>query len=375
MALPPQRTPWSSLQLDVVSSAAAASGESPPLELLNYIGGAFLPAASGAMLEDFAPATGRVLARIPRSGGADVDAAVAAAAAAFPSWSATPVAVRASMLERLADGLEAHAEALAEMESQDCGKTLAMARSVDIPRSIANLRFFAGAVRHDATGSYAMHDAINVATREPVGVAGLISPWNLPLYLLTWKVAPALAAGNCVVAKPSEVTPRTASALAAIAHAAGLPPGVLNVVHGLGGEAGAVLVAHPRVPLISFTGGTATGKLVAAAAAPMFKKLSLELGGKNATVVFADVASDRAWIGSGGAAAAGVTLDKAVAGALRAAFTNNGQVCLCGSRLFVQAAIYDAFVDKFLQAAGKLRCGAPEAATTDVGPVSSEVHR
>ena len=386
-ALPPPRAAVGSLQLDVLEGARALgcdgdgsnSTPPPPLALANFVGGSFVPALDGATLDDHNPATGRVVATIPRSAARDVDAAVAAARAAFPGWAATPPAVRAALLDRVADGLEAHLEALAVMESQDCGKTLAMARGVDIPRAVANFRFFAGQLRHDALPGFPMHDAMNVVTREPLGVAGLIAPWNLPLYLLSWKIAPALACGNTVVAKPSEVTPRTASALAAIAHAAGLPAGVLNVVHGLGGEAGAALVGHPAVPLVSFTGGTATGRLVAAACAPLFKKLSLELGGKNATVVFGDVAADRAWLaggGGGGSLGAGVTLAKAVAGAVRGAFTNNGQVCLCGSRLFVQASIYDAFLPLFLDAVARLRCGPPDApGGVDVGPLSSAVHR
>ena len=403
MALP-KAPQWASVSIDVVSGLAAdgaADGATPPLTLLNYVGGAFVPSKSGETIPDFNPATGKVVASIPRSRAEDVDAAVAAAKAAFPSWAATSVAVRAAFLDRIADGLEAHLETLAAMESQDCGKTMTMARTVDIPRAVANFRFFAGQIRHDSTGCWAMHDAINYSTRVPMGVCGLISPWNLPLYLLSWKIAPAIACGNTVVAKPSEITPRTAAALAAIAHAAGLPAGVINIIHGLGGEAGAALVSHTDVPLISFTGGTVTGKAVALAAAPLFKKVSLELGGKNATVVFADVDGERTWIsGSGSAsngtdgvhaaaavvangassggnasAGAGMTLQKAVAGAVRAAFTNNGQVCLCGSRLFVQASIYDKFLPLFLEAVSKLRVGPPDAPDTDVGPLSSAAHR
>lgn len=288
MAVPKQRLPFSELKLDLLlpqqkGGVPDGSGEHPPISLKNFVGGQFLPAVSGLTIPDFNPASGGVIATIPRSGAADVDLAVAAAKAAFPAWAATPVAVRAALLDRIADGIEAHLEDLAAMESQDCGKTLAMARTVDIPRAVANFRFFAGAIRHDSTGAYAMHDAINYATRAPLGVAGLISPWNLPAYLLSWKIAPALACGNSVVAKPSEITPRTAAAIAAIAHAAGLPEGVLNIVHGLGGECGSALVSHPDVPLVSFTGGTVTGRAVGLAAAPLFKKVSLELGGKNAT--------------------------------------------------------------------------------------------
>ena len=338
----------------------------PPLpRLRNFINGAFVDAQSGATLDDVDPATGRPSALIPRSGAADVEAAVAAARAAAPAWAATPAAARAALLERLADAIERRAPALARLEAEDAGKTLSMASTVDIPRAVANLRFFAGAVRHDSTAASVMGDgagglgsAVNYALRVPVGICGLITPWNLPLYLLTWKVAPALACGNCVVAKPSEVTPRTAHALAELSIEAGLPPGVLNVVHGLGSEAGSALVEHPLVRCVSFTGGTATGAVVARAAAPLFKKLSLELGGKNSTIIFADY-----------------PLDKAVAAAVRAGFTNNGQVCLCGSRVLVQRALLDAFVPAFAAAVAALRVGAPLAAGTDVGPVSCAAHR
>jgi aminomuconate-semialdehyde/2-hydroxymuconate-6-semialdehyde dehydrogenase len=334
-------------------------GDGLPVPVLpNYIAGRFVPAQSSpATVDDFDPATGRVSCRIARSRAADVDAAVAAAAAALPSWSATSTAHRAALLDRIADEIERRAPELARLEASDAGKTLAMATDVDVPRAVANFRFFAGAVRHDSTHAHAMHDAINYDTRVPVGVCALISPWNLPLYLLSWKVAPALACGNTVVAKPSEITPRTASVLAEIIDKVGLPPGVFNLIHGYGGEAGAALVSHPGVRGVSFTGGTATGALVAAAAAPKFKKLSLELGGKNSTLVFADY-----------------DVDKAVAACKRAAFTNNGQICLAGSRVFVQRPLYDAFLPKFARAVAALRCGPPLDQASDIGPVSSSAH-
>ena len=355
MVAPPS-WPWSQRMLTsyILSREAGlgvSTNENSALVLTNYIGGAFVAAVDGRTLEDLNPATGRQIARIPRSSTADVDAAVSAAAAAFPSWRDTPTATRAALLDAIANAIEAHAPELAMMECQDSGKTLAMATTVDIPRSAANFRFFAGAVRHASTQAHAMHDAINYCTRGPLGVVACITPWNLPLYLLTWKVAPALACGNTVVAKPSEMTPRTASALARICHAVGLPPGVLNIVHGLGGEAGGPLVAHRDVKVVSFTGklpyfwvgvrhrsllppsvnatrhareykagGTATGRTVASIAAPLFKRLSLELGGKNATIVFADAARDSA-PGKGG-----VTFSSTMDGVIRASFTNNGQV-------------------------------------------------
>jgi aminomuconate-semialdehyde/2-hydroxymuconate-6-semialdehyde dehydrogenase len=268
------------------------TGSDGPVRLQNYVGGCFVDASDGSTVDDIGPATGGVIATIPRSKAADMEAAAEAAAAAFDSWSATSAHVRADILDRIADGLQAWLPELALMESEDSGKTIKMATNVDIPRSIANFRFFAGQIRHDETGCYPMHDAFNYTLRCPIGVAGLISPWNLPLYLASWKIAPALACGNTVILKPSEITPRTASALAQIVHAAGVPAGVFNLVHGLGAEAGQALVAHPRVLLISFTGGTVTGRAVAATCAPMFKKLSLELGGKNATVIFGDANLD-----------------------------------------------------------------------------------
>jgi aminomuconate-semialdehyde/2-hydroxymuconate-6-semialdehyde dehydrogenase len=336
----------------------AGPSSAAPIRLQNYINGSLCDPESGAELDDFDPATGRAYARIPRSSSADVDRAVSAAVSAFLAWSATSVEARARFLDRIADEIERRAPELALMEATDAGKTLKMATNVDIPRAVSNFRFFAGAIRHDETNCHAMHDAINYDVRCPIGVCGLITPWNLPLYLLSWKVAPALACGNCIVAKPSEITPRTASALADIIHAVGLPAGVFNLVHGLGGEAGSALVSHPDVRCVSFTGGTATGKLVAAAAAPLFKKLSLELGGKNSTVIFADM-----------------ELEKAVAGAARAAFTNNGQICLAGSRIFVQRPLYDAFLARFVEDVSKLRCGPPLGKDSDIGPLSSAMHR
>lgn len=248
-------------------------------------------------------------------------------------------------------------EELASIESRDSGKTITMASKIDIPRAVSNFRFFAGQLRHDQTGCHMMSNALNYTRREPVGVFALITPWNLPLYLLTWKVAPALAMGNCVVAKPSELTPMTASALAEII-APLVPPGVFNLVHGLGARVGAPLVAHPDTQGISFTGGTVTGEKVAASAAPMFKKMSLELGGKNSTIVFQDA-----------------DISKAVVGALRAAFTNQGQVCLAGSRLFVQRSIYSSFMQDFLARARALTVGDPSLPDTAIGALVSLPHR
>lgn len=327
--------------------------------LQNYIGGKFVDATSGTWLDDFDPAKGVPHALVARSGAADVEAAVQAAKAAQAAWAATPAAVRADYLDKIASAIERQAAELAAMESRDSGKTLHMATNVDIPRSISNFRFYASLIRSESsTSSHMMADAINYDLREPIGICGLITPWNLPLYLLSWKVAPALACGNCVIAKPSEITPQTATALARIVHEVGLPAGVFNLIHGYGAECGGALVAHPDVRCISFTGGTATGKVVASLCAPLFKKVSLELGGKNSTIIFDDV-----------------PLDKAVAAAKRAAFTNNGQVCLAGSRVFVQRGLYDAFLPAFAAAVSAMKCGEPTSPASDIGPLSSAMHR
>jgi aminomuconate-semialdehyde/2-hydroxymuconate-6-semialdehyde dehydrogenase len=329
------------------------------LEILNFIGGEFLPAASGHTLDNVEPATGAVYGTLPDGAAADVARAVEAALAAFPSWSATPAAERSRILLAVADGIAAEADALAALESRDTGKPLAAARSVDIPRAEANFRFFATAILHEQTEAHQTDAlALNVTLRRPRGVAACISPWNLPLYLFTWKIAPALATGNTVVGKPSELTPATAFRLAEICVEAGLPPGVLNIVHGLGIRAGAPLVEHPDVPAISFTGGTATGAAIGGAAAKRYKKVSLELGGKNPTVVFADVDP-------------GVV----VAETLRAAFANQGQVCLCGSRVLVESSLYPEFLRRFTDAAAALRVGDPLDPRTDQGSLVSAAHR
>ena len=288
--------------------------------LANYIDGQLTPAASGGWLEDFEPATGQAYARIPDSHKTDINNAVAAAQHAFADWSATSAAERGAWLYKLAALVERDLEKLARAESLDSGKPIALARSLEIPRAVANLRFFAAAASQFASESHAMESgAINYTLRSPLGVVGCISPWNLPLYLFTWKIAPALAAGNCVVAKPSELTPMTAYWFSQLCIEAGLPAGVLNVVHGLGPKAGALLVEHLQVKAISFTGGTNTGADIASRAAPKFKKLSLELGGKNPTLVFGDC-----------------DFERSVAESVRAAFSNQGEICLCGSRILME---------------------------------------
>lgn len=324
----------------------------------NYIDGELCNALSGKCLDDVEPATGLPHARLPDSTDQDVAAAVAAARRAFPAWAALPSATRSAHLMAVAAGIESRLEEFARAESADTGKPLALARSLDIPRAIANFRFFATAILHGATEAHQTdHAALNITLRRPRGVAGLISPWNLPLYLLSWKIAPALATGNTAVAKPSELTPLTAHLLAGVCRDAGLPPGVLNLVHGTGPEAGAPLVAHPDVPAVSFTGGTATGAAVASASAPLFKKVSLELGGKNPTIVFDDV-----------------DLDAHLPAIVRASFANQGQICLCGSRVFVQRGLYPAFVERFTAAVAALRVGDPLEPDTDQGALVSALH-
>ncbi len=326
-------------------------------KLNHWIQGAALPPQGGEWLEVFDPATGRAHARVARGNAADVETAVAAAAQAFPAWSALRNSDRAAWLEALAAALESRADAFARAESRDGGKPLALTRDAEIPRAVANLRFFAHAATQFASESHHGEAGLNYTLRAPLGVVATISPWNLPLYLLTWKIAPALAAGNTVVAKPSEVTPLTATLLGELAAEIGFPAGVLNIVHGLGAEAGEPLVVHPIVRAVSFTGSTAVGRRIAALGAPSLKKLSLELGGKNPTLVFAD--SD--WRSQ---------LDTLV----RSAFQNSGQICLCGSRLLIERRIYAEFREAFVDRARQLRAGDPMAEATTLGPLVSQAH-
>lgn len=326
-------------------------------EYKNFIDGRFVAAQGGKTLPVFEPATGSQYADIPASGAADIDAAVAAARKAFPEWSALDGVARGRYLEKIAQGIEARLDELVAVESRDQGKPESLARRVDIPRAALNFRFYAAAASQFASEAHPAPGALHVTLRNPIGVAGCISPWNLPLYLLSWKLVPALAAGCTAVAKPSEWTPASATLLGEIANDAGLPPGVLNIVHGLGEDCGRALVEHPDVPAISFTGGTATGADIARRAAPEFKKLSLELGGKNPTIVFAD--SD---------------FDEAVAGALRAAFSNQGEICLCGSRILVERPIYERFREAFVAGAKNLTVGDPRDSATDVGALVSREH-
>ena len=323
----------------------------------HWIDGIARPPALERWLPVFNPADGLQFAEVAAGDASDVESAVAAARHAFPAWSSLPNSQRSRWLEKLADALEARIDDFARAESRDAGKPFALARDIEIPRAISNLRFFAHAATQFASESHHGEAGLNYTLRAPLGVVATISPWNLPLYLFTWKIAPALAAGNTVVAKPSEVTPVTASMLGELAAEIGFPSGVLNIVHGLGPEVGEPLVAHPQVRAVSFTGSTAVGKRIAVLTASSLKKLSLELGGKNPTLVFAD--SD--WRAQ---------LDTLV----RSAFQNSGQICLCGSRLLIERAIYAEFREAFVARVRALRIGDPMAEGTQLGPVVSQAH-
>lgn len=324
----------------------------------NFINGELLPPHSGKYIDNFCPATGEAYSLIPDSDGHDVDMAVEAAQEAFKSWSTTPKQERSDILMNLADKIEDHTDELVIAESRDNGKPEWLARAIDIPRAPINFKFFATAILHFNSEIHEMDGkALNYTLRQPIGVAGCISPWNLPLYLLTWKVAPALAAGNTVVAKPSEVTPMTAYLFSQICQKAGLPKGVLNIVHGYGNKVGEALCKHPDVPIISFTGGTVTGKSISTNTAPLFKKVSLEMGGKNPNIVFADA-----------------KFEDAVDMAVKASFSNLGQICLCGSRLFVENDIYDEFKSAFIKKTNKLVVGDPRDKSSNLGAVVSKQH-
>ncbi|WP_449427946.1 aldehyde dehydrogenase [Rhodanobacter umsongensis] len=336
----------------------------PIQRLANLIDGRLQAAQHDGWLDVHEPATGAVLAQCPDSTVTDVDAAVAAAARAAIDWANTPNEQRAHLLQRLADLVEARLEEFATLESRDSGKPLALARRLDIPRAVSNLRHFAAAAIAWGSESHAMATgaphtgAINYTLRQPLGVVGCISPWNLPLYLFTWKIAPALAAGNTVVAKPSEVTPCTAALLAELSIQAGFPPGVLNIVHGRGPTTGQALAEHPQVKAISFTGSTATGAQIARTVAAQFKKVSLEMGGKNPAIVFDDADLSDA------------NLDTIV----RSGFANQGEICLCGSRLLVQRSVYEAFRERYLAKVRALQIGDPNDAGSDLGAMVSQAH-
>lgn len=327
-------------------------------KILNYINGEFVEPHSKIYLENYNPAEGRPYSLVPDSDAQDVQLATEAAQRAFGAWSAMAVEKRSAILQKIADLIDRDLDELALAESTDQGKPVKLAKVVDIPRASANMRFFAtGAIHFASEAHITGHDAINYTTRTPVGVVGCISPWNLPLYLFTWKIAPALAAGCTVVAKPSELTPMTAFLFSKLCMEAGLPNGVLNIVHGLGQKTGQAIVEHPDITAISFTGGTITGKKIAATAAPMFKKLSLELGGKNPNIIFADC-----------------DFEQALHTSIQSSFSNQGEICLCGSRIFVERSMFDRFVEEFVSRTKKLNVGDPQDDQTKVGALVSEAH-
>ena len=328
------------------------------LKLKNYINGELVEPISNQYIDNYDPSRGVVYSLIPDSDERDTELAVSAAKEAFAKWSNTPKDVRSNYLLKIASLIETQLHDLAVAESLDNGKPLHLAKTVDIPRAAANFHFYGTGILHYSSNAHSMEDtAINYTLRQPVGVAGCISPWNLPLYLFSWKIAPALAAGCTVVAKPSEITPMTAFLLSEICIKAGLPKGVLNIVHGYGHKVGSAIVNHKDIPLISFTGGTKTGASIASVAAPMFKKLSLELGGKNPNIIFDDC-----------------DYDKMVSTTMQSSFANQGQICLCGSRIFVQKSIYEKFKTDFVAKTKKLSVGPPMQDTTKIGAVVSKQH-
>ena len=328
------------------------------INIQNYINGDFKSSINNQTINDLNPATGELIATIPKSDFNDIQLAVEAAENAFPSWSKLTLNERAKWLMKIADELENRFDEIAKLESRDTGKPISLAKKVDANRSVNNFRFFANLVDGIQDSKFGMDDAMNTVIRKPVGIAGLITPWNLPLYLLSWKVAPALIMGNCVIAKPSELTPLTANLLAEVVDHVGLPKGVFNIIQGYGNECGQSLVEHPKINLISFTGGTETGKIVAKTAAPMFKKLSLELGGKNATLILEDA-----------------DFISNIENIARSAFLNQGQVCLCGSRILVHESIYNSFLEHFLKCVSSMKIGDPSHEDTQLGSLISIEHR
>lgn len=327
------------------------------IKIKNFINGEFVSPVSGKFFENHDPATDQAFSMIPDSDERDVEKAVEAARSAFPSWSQMPAEERSKFLFKIASLLEVKLEKFALAESIDNGKPLTLARQIDIPRAIKNFEFFAAAIINFSSESHSNSDSINYTLRQPVGIVGAISPWNLPLYLFTWKIAPALACGNVVIAKPSEITPFTAFLLSDICIEAGLPPGVLNIIHGTGPKAGSSIISHPEIKTITFTGGTKTGEDIARVAAPMFKKLSLELGGKNPVLIFDNC-----------------DYDEMLETTVRSSFTNQGQICLCGSRIFVQESIYEKFKADFVERTKHLKIGDPLDPETIIGAIVSKQH-
>lgn len=327
-------------------------------KIQNYINGELVSPINDEYIENHNPATGEVYSLLPNSDHRDVQRAVDASNKAFPVWSSMPVRDRSDYLLRISALIDSNLNRLALAESVDNGKPGWLARSVDIPRASQNFNFFATAIQHFASEAHLTDNvALNYTRRDPIGIVGCISPWNLPIYLFTWKIAPALAAGNCVVAKPSELTPMTAFMLAELCIEAGLPAGVLNIIHGYGHTVGRAITSHPEIKAISFTGGTKTGNDIAATAAPMFKKLSLELGGKNPTIVFSDC-----------------DFHETVKSVVRSSFSNQGEICLCGSRILIERSIYAKFRQAFVSRVKALRVGDPLQEDIQQGALVSKGH-
>lgn len=327
-------------------------------KLRNFINGEYCEPIGSEYIDNYEPATGKVYSLIPNSDERDVQKAVEAAEKAFPIWSSMSVEERSAIMVKISEGIEKRMEQFVAAESRDNGKPLTLAAHVDIPRAVSNFHFFATAIIHFASESHYMEGVgVNYTMRKPLGIVGCISPWNLPLYLFSWKIAPALAAGNCVVAKPSEITPYTAYLLGEVCKEAGMPAGVLNILHGEGGRVGDAIVKHPKIKAISFTGGTKTGEYIARTAAPMFKKLSLELGGKNPNIIFADC-----------------DFDDMLSTTLRSSFANQGQICLCGSRIFVERTIYDKFKKAFVEKVEATTVSYPNDPKAKLGAVVSKPH-
>lgn len=326
--------------------------------IANFINGQYQAPLGKNYLDNIEPATGLAYGKTPDSDNTDVELAVTAAEKALPAWQAMPLEQRADMLNAIAQEIEVRIDELAVAEAIDNGKPVTLARTVDIPRAASNFKFFAHACTQFASESHAMAgSAINYTLRQPLGIVGCISPWNLPLYLFTWKIAPALAAGNCVIAKPSEVTPKTAALLGEICQKAGLPAGVLNILHGSGAKVGQAICQHKEIKAISFTGGTTTGAAIAQLVAPTFKKLSLELGGKNPALVFADC-----------------DFENTVEQVFRASFANQGQICLCASRLYIERPIYKKFKQALMDKARALQPNDPLLNDSQMGALASKSH-
>src|SRR6187431_3497256 len=328
------------------------------IKMLNYINGALVEPQSKQYLDNHNPSTGEVYSLCPDSDERDIEAAYQAAEAAFEGWSNYTSQYRRNIMLRIAALLEKNLDKFAEAESMDQGKPLWLSKNGEIPRAISNIHFFGTAIEHFASEAHPMgNHAINYTTRTPIGVVGCISPWNLPLYLFTWKIAPALAAGNCVVAKPSEMTPVTASMLGDICNEAGLPAGVLNIIHGTGPAVGEAIVRHEEIKAIYFTGSTAVGKRIAGICAEQLKKASLELGGKNPVIIFADC-----------------DYEEMMETTIRSSFSNQGQICLCGSRILVQKSIYEKFKTAFVEKTKQLTVGDPLDERSRQGSIVSKVH-